>query len=183
MSDENSTIQKRKNWIWLMAAFSWDPLVSPNVGAEDNLGGFSYIIRANWHNQVVLFSAHSTRGFFQGDPIEEHRYDYSFLYGFAKRNPSSFFDAGVGLSIVDYIKHGNVITPPSSQNALDGTYQQLSGTAYGPAAMVSYYRTLSIYEGAGYGAGIGLYGSLAKGVSYFALEFTLIELNIPIPIQ
>lgn len=189
VASDSSQLQRSKlrNDLWLMAAFSWDPIVDPQPGNPENLGGYSYIFCGSWKRQVLILAAHSARGFFEGDPLEEHRYDYSLLYGLSYRKASysfgdhgSFFDLAIGLSYIDYIAQGNQLTHPSLTGAEDATYQQLIGISVGPTVSINYFWTASLYEGAGLGMGVGIHGVLAKNVSYFALEFSLIELHFPI---
>ena len=181
-SDEDSTIQKRKNWVWLMAAASFD-IVDPNLGGDLDIWGYSSILGVAWHNMTFLFTTPSARDYAPMTTIDEHRYDYGFFWGYSNRGRNYLINVSAGLSRVDYHLKGNLITQESTYNSFDAVYQWSSGIAYGPAAMINIFGTLPIFEGAGIGSGGSFYVSLAKGVSYFALEFDLIELNIPIPVQ
>jgi hypothetical protein len=163
-----------------MASFSIDGPI-PNVGYNQGIGAYSYKFGIVISNRLFQFDAHATRGPFAITPAEEYRYDYALLYGISKRNESSFLNFAGGFSMIDYLHHGNVIIPPSYPDGENGTYQTVSGTAFGISIMADAYWTPFQFWGA---LGIGLYGTLAtKGQSYIALEFSLIELNIPIPIR
>src|SRR5665213_2405734 len=109
---DSSQAQNSKvhNDLWLTAAFSWDPIMIPQPGNPEELGGYSYTFGGSWDHQVLILSAHSARGFFERDPLEEHLYDYSLLYGLSSRKATysfgeygSFFDIAIGLSYIDYI--------------------------------------------------------------------------------
>jgi len=160
--------------LWLMVAGSLD-LVTPNLGSADNVFGYAYRLGAIWHNMILLFTNHNTRYEYSfGTPIEEHRYDYALLFGLSHRDEILFLSVGAGVSMVKYLLRGNLVT--DDPHAKDAIYQQQSGTGFGPAIMASIYFTPNTKYG---GGGIGLYKSLAKGVSYFALEMTLF-VTVPI---
>jgi hypothetical protein len=86
----------------------------------------------------------------------------------------------VGISILNYLKRGNQLTPPSFPNAGDQTYQQLTGNVIGLAGSAEFYLTPIKYWGL---FGMGLYGCLNKGMSYVVLEFSILELNVPFTVK
>jgi hypothetical protein len=182
VSDTLNQIPSSPQSVWLMAGLSLD-IVDPSVGNDLNILGYSAKFGLSWRDMTLLFTTHATKGVPDSTTTEEHRYDYALLFGFSHRSENSLFNAGVGISDVDYFLKGNLITPPTNYNSNNGVYQWNSGLSYGPAAMISYYFTRSIYEGAGIGIGFDLYGRLAQRASYFALELTILEFNIPIPLQ
>ena len=168
--------------LWLMGAASLD-LVDPNVGNGENVGGYSYRVGVTWKHLILMYTDHAARGVPDRTQWEEHRYDYALLGGFCYRGDNVLLNIGGGISKVDYLLKGALLSSSTNSSATNWLFQQRIGTAYGPAAMFNVYFTRSIYEGAGVGAGIGLYESFAKGMRYFALELTLVEINIPVPTE
>ena len=176
-STDSSNVQpSKKNYLWLMAAFSLD-LEAPNVGGDLNVIGVLYKIGAVLDNRIFLFVTHSTSGSFFD--INEYRNDYAFLYGVSYRTDGVFMNASAGISFVNYYRHGVLISPGT--NSSNGTYELLSGTAVGLAAEVDVYLCPIKYWGL---FGLGLYGSLSKSESYFSFEIAFpLEFNIPIPLR
>ncbi len=85
-----------------------------------------------------------------------------------------------GISILNYLRRGAELTPQSSPYAGVETYQSLTGNVIGLAGSAEFYFNPIPYWGI---FGMGLYGCLNKGQSYMVLEFSVLELNLPISLK
>jgi hypothetical protein len=172
---------KIHNDLWLMGSLSGSLYIYPidRTYIQDfGYWGYSLKVGGVWHNRILQFDYHSETEFvFSLDP---HRYDYALLYGVSHREASIFDNLMVGISVLNYLRRGDQLTPPSTPNAGDATYQPLTGNVIGLAGSAELYLTPIRYWGL---FGMGVYGCLNKGMSYVLLDFSILELNIPITLK
>lgn len=163
--------------LWLMGSLSGSLYLNRlDTAYIQEFGSWGYSLKFGgiWHNRVLQFDFHGeTEHVF----FVEHRYDYALLYGISSRNETIIDNVMAGISILDYLRRGTQLIPPSTPNAGDGTYQKLTGTVIGLAVSAEFYLTPCPYWGL---FGMGLYGCLNKGESYVVLEFSILELNLPL---
>jgi len=152
--------------------------IDPTYIEDFGFWGYALKFGGVWHNRILQFDYHSeTEYVFNLNP---HRYDYALLYGISHREGSIFDNLMVGISIINYLRRGAQLTPPSSPNFGDQTYQALTGNVIGLAGSAEFYLTPIKYWGL---FGMGMYGCLNSGMSYVVLEFSILELNLPITLK
>ena len=154
---EDSSISP-KDSLWLMASFS-GAFIFPSGPEGGNIFGVACKIGMVWRNQIFQFD-YSTNWV---------RRDYALLFGNSHRSTSIFSNFAAGISIVNYIPHGDTI------------YNQFNRLSIGLDILAEFYATPVPYWGV---FGMGLYGSLASGNSMIAIEISIpIEFNLPIPLK
>jgi len=148
-------------------------VTAPNGGNDLNVLGYSYKFGLTDGDRILQFAFHGIgQTYQQGKPWEEHRNDYAVLYGFCYRGREMLLTAAGGLGVVSYRRRG----APTGIDGLDSTYQELVGDEPGLRVGVDIYYTPFFKEWGVFG--IGVYGSLSKSQSFFAIGFSLIELNL-----
>jgi hypothetical protein len=171
-----------QDFLWLMGSLSGSLYLNRlDTAYIQDFGDWGYSLKFGgiWHNRILQFDYHSeTEEVFP--LLTEHRYDYALLYGISNRNSTVFDNLMVGISILNYLSRGDQLTPPSSPTAGDATYQQLTGNVFGLAGLAEFYITPIPYWGI---FGMGIYGCLNRGYSYVTLEFSVLELNLPITLK
>jgi hypothetical protein len=181
----NDTIVKAPptDYLWLMGSLSGSLYFNRLDTAyiqDFGVWGYSVKFGAIWHNRTLEFNYHSETEDVYVQQLMEHRYDYALLYGISSQKGPVFGNFLVGISILNYLRRGAELTPPSSPYAGDETYQSLTGNVIGLAGSAEFYFNPIPYWGI---FGMGLYGCLNKGQSYVVLEFSVLELNLPIPLK
>jgi hypothetical protein len=175
---DSSAINKSKQPSqWILLAMALD-LNAPNVGSPLNLFGFSANAGYRWNNRLLLFSTHNTGDNHQNQPTNEYRYDYAALFGYSNHNDILLSYLAGGVNYVNYQLRGEAIIPPSCRECDNGSYNTLTGKSVGVAAIAGFYITPIEYWGA---VGLNLYYTYSKRIRYFALDFSFVNLNIPLP--
>ncbi len=122
----------------------------------------------------MLHSVNSPIGNVSPSPVDEDFTDFALLFGITNRSRYLFVTAAAGLSKIDYTKSGNA-NPSNDPSPV--TYQKITGSNMGIACGFNAYLTPFPFWGIW---GLGIYGSFTKNVSYFVVELSLIELNLPL---
>jgi hypothetical protein len=166
--------------LWLMGSFSvglYGPLLDTAYIQDFGDWGYAFKFGCIWNNRVLQFDYHHET---EDVYFTEYRNDYALLYGISSRKNPIFGNFMAGISILNYLKRGTQLTPPSSPYANDATYQVLTSNVIGLAGSAEFYLAPIPYWGI---FGMGLYGCLNKGMSYATLEFSVLNLNLPIFIK
>ena len=162
---------------WLVAAACFD-IATPKVGSFPIPLFFSG--KLGVANKGILYSLayHPANGSLLADAsdtyYDDYRHDLALLVGIMHSKEPILWSASGGLCFVDYSFRGDMLT--DGRNGTSVTYAHRTGTTVGIAASAN-YMYLPV-ENVGIG-GVGIYASLTTGASYIALEFSLVQINLP----